>query len=244
MKKLATFFLLGMLNLSLAQTNADEVISKIIDNQRGGQNSRSTVSMTVIKPDKETKYVISSVGNGDDSSLIQVLEPAKDAGQAFLTVGDNLWIYNPRLKRTLRLPPSGRSDSFLGSDISYNDLGGRDLQTDYTASITEETAETITLELIPGKLAPTPYGKVIIQADASTYSPKEYIFFDQRDQAVRSIRFDKFVEADGYYFPTHIEVKNLLKEGELTVVEFSNYEFGIDIPESCFSQQALERGCL
>lgn len=243
MKYLLTILILFATSLSLAQTNADDVINAIIDNQRGGTTGRSTISMMVIKPDKESEFVIDSVSDGDENSLILVTAPNKDAGQAFLTVGDNLWIYNPRLKRSLRLPPSGRSDSFLGSDISYNDLGGRDLETDYTATITEETDEVITLELIPDELAPTPYGKVVIKADATTYAPLEQLYYDQREQAVRRISFDNFVEVDEFYFPTYIEVENLLKEGERTVVEISDYEFGIEIAESCFTQQALERGC-
>lgn len=244
MKHLLALFLLFAASLAFAQPTADEIIDQIIDNQRGGENGRSTITMTVYKPNKETNYVIDSVSDGDESSLIQVLEPSRDAGQAFLTVGDNLWIYNPRLKRTLRLPPSGRSDSFLGSDISYNDLGGRDLETDYTATLVDDDKEGIvTLELIPDELAPTPYGKIIIEADEETLAPVDYLYFDQRDEAVRHIIFEDFVEVGDFYFPTYIEVENLLREGERTVVEISDYEFGVDIPESCFAQQALERGC-
>ena len=244
MKHLLALLLLSAASLPLAQATADDIINHIIDNQRGGESGRSTITMTVIKPDKETTYVIDSVSDGDESSLIQVREPSRDAGQAFLTVGDNLWIYNPRLKRTLRLPPSGRSDSFLGSDISYNDLGGRDLETDYTATLLQSDKEGIvTLELIPGDLAPTPYGKIVIEADEETLAPVDYLYYDQRDQAVRHLTFENFVEVGEYSFPTHIEVENLLREGERTVVDISDYEFGVDIPEACFAQQALERGC-
>ena len=226
-----------------AQSDANTIINTIIDNQRGGQSGRFTVTMTVFKPDKESSFTMTSVSDGNDRSLIQVIAPPRDAGQAFLTIDNNLWLYNPRLKRSLRLPPSGRSDSFLGSDISYNDLAGRDLQTDYTAAVASETAETITLELTPKELAPTPYGKIVITADAQSYAPLEQVYFDQRDQAVRRISFANFVDVDGAAFPTHIEVENLLREGERTVVDFSDYAFGIEVPESCFSQEALASGC-
>lgn len=247
MKKNYIIFLvsaiISLLGFGIAQSNAEDLINQIINNQRGGQSGSSTISMQVIKPTKTTLFVIESLSDGNDKSLINVIEPSKDAGQAFLTVGDNLWIYNPRLKRTLRLPPSGRSDSFLGSDISYNDLGGRDLATDYQATILEETDSTVTLELIPDELAPTPYGRVLITADINTLAPLEQTFYDQRENAVRRISFDNFAELDSYFFPTYIKVENLLREGEQTVIEISNYDFGIDIPENCFQQQVLERGC-
>ena len=243
MKTLLTIVLAFAASLAFSQTNPDDVINAIIDNQRGGETGRSTVTMQVIKPDKETEFVINPVGDGEERSLIQVVAPPRDSGQAFLIVEDNLWLYNPRLKRTLRLPPSGRNDSFLGSDISFNDLGGRDLETDYTTSISEETDETVTLELIPDELAPTPYGKIVITARQGDYAPLEYLYYDQREQAVRRIFFDNFTEVNEFIFPTYIEVENLLREGERTVVTMSDYEFGIDIPERCFNQQALERGC-
>lgn len=230
-------------SLGFAQLSADEILATIVNSQRGGQSGRSTISMQVMKAGKETRFEIHSVSDGNERSLIQVVAPAKDAGQAFLTSGDNLWIYNPRLKRTLRLPPSGRSDSFLGSDISYSDLGGRDLETDYSATIVEQSAETVTLELIPAELAPTPYGKVLIIADRQSLAPLKQTFFDQRETPVREIIFDNFVMLDELSFPTYLEVRNLLKEGDHTIIEISDYSFGMAIPESCFQQQALERGC-
>ncbi len=233
-------------NLSLAQSgelSASDIMSKILDNQRGATAGRSIITMTVIKPNKETVFKIESISNGDEDSLIKVLEPAKDAGQAFLTAGDNLWIYNPRLKRTLRLPPSGRSDSFLGSDISYNDLGGRDQENDYIAKIIEQTADYIVLELTPKESAPTPYGKIVITASKETLAPSEYLYYDQREQAVRKISFSNYAQIDDFFYPTHMEIQDLLKEGRKTIIDISDYEFGIEIPANCFSKQALERGC-
>ncbi len=80
-------------------------------------------------------------------------------------------------------------------------------------------------------------------ADAITFAPLEQVFYDQREQAVRRIAFDNFVEVGDNFFPTYIEVENLLREGEKTIIQISNYEFGLEIPERCFQQQVLERGC-
>ena len=233
-------------NLSFAQASglsAAEIMSKIIDNQRGGNAGRSVITMTVIKPNKESVFKIESISNGDEDSLIKVLEPAKDAGQAFLTTGDNLWIYNPRLRRTLRLPPSGRSDSFLGSDISYNDLGGRDQENDYDAKIIEQTDDYVVLELSPKPNAPTPYGKIVITADIESLAPSEYLYYDQREQAIRKIEFSNYAEIDDFFYPTHMEIIDLLKEGRKTIIDISDYDFSLEIPANCFTKQALERGC-
>ena len=235
--------LLGLTALAFAQRSAEEVLATIIDSQRGGQSMRGTITMAVTRPGQERVYEIEMVTDGDERSFVQVVAPSRDAGQAFLQDGDSLYLYNPRLRRTLRLPPSGQGDSFLGSDLSYNDLAGRDLETDYTAEITNETADTVELTLTPHPAAPNPYGRVVLVADTETYAPRAYTFFDQRGQAVRQLTFDEFVAAGDLRFPTRFEVQNLLRSEERTVMVISDYAFNVDVPASCFTERALERGC-
>ena len=141
----------------------------------------------------------------------------------------------------LRLPPSGQSDSFLGSDISYDDLAGDNLQEDYSASILEKTDESVTLTLTPKPNAPTPYGKINLTAEKPSYAPTNITYFDQRDTAVKENILSDYAEVDGLYIPQRFEVKDLLTEGNMTVVTWEDAEFGVSIPESCFSQNALER---
>jgi outer membrane lipoprotein-sorting protein len=243
MKKSLLSIITLVISFSLAQ-NADEVLDKIVNSQRGGQTSSSTVTMSVIRPNKTTEYQIKNVSDGSERSLIQVVAPSKDAGQAFLQDGDNLYLYNPRLKRTLRLPPSNQNDSFLGSDVSYSDLGGSELQDNYTAEVTQQDHTTVEVTLLPKELAPTPYGKVVLTADvANNYRPITYVFYDQRGAAVRKMSFFDYVEVEGVFFPSRFEIENLTAEGEKTVIMFQDLKFGVEVDQNCFKESALERGC-
>ena len=235
---LFTFFALT----GFAATDPQTVLKTIVDNQRGGA-MRATLTLNVARPDRQTQYVLDIVSDGDKRALSRVKAPAREAGQAFLRDGENILIYNPTLKRVLRLPPSGRSDSFLGSDLSYSDLAGRDMEQDYTPKITAEDAETLTLELIPKPDAPTPYGKVTLKAKAKGYVPLEVTYFDQRNQAVRKISFSQFAEVGSRSFPVQMSIEDLLRPGNRTTLVYSNFKFGVSLPESCFGQRALETGC-
>ena len=117
------FYLFTFWGLSASDPNA--VLKAIVDNQRGG-TMRATLTLSVARPDRQTQYVLDIVSDGNQKTLTRVKAPAKDAGQAFLRDGENILLYNPTLGRVLRLPPSGRPDSFLGADLSYSDLDGRD----------------------------------------------------------------------------------------------------------------------
>jgi outer membrane lipoprotein-sorting protein len=239
-----TLALLALLGLSLGSAASDPqaVLKAIVDNQRGG-SLRATLTLSVTRPERQTQYVLEIVSDGSDRALIRVKAPPREAGQAFLRSGENLLIYNPTLKRVLRLPPSGRSDSFLGSDLSYSDLTGRDLERDYAPRISAEDAESLTLELTPKLDAPTPYGKVTIQAKAKGYVPTEVSFFDQRNQAVKKVSFAQYTEVGGRNFPVQTAVEDLLRSGNRTSLVYSDYKFGLSIPSACFMERALEAGC-
>lgn len=233
---------LTMLTLLAAAPDAQTVLRAIEDNHRGGTGT-ATITLTVTRPDRRTEYVLLVWTDGEDRGLVRVTSPARDAGQAFLKVGDNLWVYTPRLKRTLRLPPSGRSESFLGSDISYSDLSGRDIEQDYTVRIESADGKTVVLELIPKPGAPTPYGKLTVSADAATFAPREWVFYDQRGRAVKRVTFSEHTRVGPRLFPTRTVVEDLLRPGYSTTAGYSHYRFGVKIPEACFTLAALEQGC-
>lgn len=241
-------FLADVLLAALAATaaaaapDARTVLRAIEDNHRGG-SGRFTIALTVRRPTRQTEYVLDIWSDGEDRALARVKAPARDAGQAFLRDGDNIWIYNPRLKRSLRLPPSGRSESFLGSDISYSDLAGRDAEQDYTPRIVSEDAAAVVLELIPKPGAPTPYGKLVVKAAARTYAPLEWTFYDQRERAVKRITFSQHIQIGTRLFPTHTVVDDLLRPGYRTTAAFRDTRFGVPVPAACFTLQALELGC-
>ncbi len=239
--KLSQLFLVFLaLGLASAQEDAAGILDTITGNLRG-ESQAATLNMQVIRPDEEDSYTMRIYSEGEAKGLTRVIAPPRDAGQAFLNDGDNVFIYNPRLRRVLRLPPSGRSDSFLGSDISYNDLAGDDLRRDYQARILEESEESVTLELTPNPSAPTPYGKLELTAVKPSYAPTQITYFDQRGNAVKENILSDYAEVDGLYIPQRFEVRDLLTEGNTTVVTWQDAEFGVAIPAACFSQNALER---
>src|SRR5690606_38445127 len=259
-----------------AATDASAVLEAVVDNLRGGP-MRGTQTFVVERPGRITEYVMEIVTDGGERGLIRIVAPPREAGQAFLMDGDDLWLYNPRLGRFLRLPPSGRSGAFLGSDVSYNDLVGRDLENDYIAAFagTEgETAEgggpegggpeggapaggapkgaapegggpdgVIVLELTPRPGAPTPYGRVVVGVDGASLTPRWIDYYDQRGQVVKRLTLAEYLEAGQRRVPQLVVVEDRIREGYRTVVRLDDVVLDAAVPETCFTLQALERGC-
>lgn len=241
---LALLALAGLPAAFAAQPSADADAAAILDaiyaNLRGTSQA-ATLEMSVVRPDGEDRYELRIFSEGEERALTRVVAPPRDAGQAFLAVGDNVFLFNPRLRRVLRLPPSGRTDAFLGSDISYDDLAGDPLRDQYSARVLERTDDRVTLELIPDADAPTPYGRVEMTAELPSYAPTRILYFDQRGNPVKENLLSEYVEVDGRHVPQRFEVRDLLEAGNRTVVAFRDAKFGVDIPDACFQQNALER---
>lgn len=225
--------------------DADALLDAMVENMRGS-GQRATMELVVERPDETRTYTLEVVSDGTERSLTRVVAPSRDAGQAFLVDGNDLFIYTPRLGRVLRLPPSGRSDGFLGSDLSYDDLAGDEVRDRYEASVAEwrDDPGEVELSLQPKPGAPTPYGELRFIASLPDLAPLELHYFDQRDQVVKRLTFSEFEEtAAGHRVPRRFEVTDLTEEGSRTVARWTEVEDDVSPPERCFTQQALERGC-
>ena len=237
--------LIGILSFSAAhaaEPDAAALLRMVVDNLRGGA-MEGTYTFTVERPGRTNEYVMEIVADGDRRGYIRVVAPPRDAGQAFLMNGDDLWVYNPRLGRSLRLPPSGRTNAFLGSDVSYSDLAGRDLEKDYVAAVAVSAPDVLRLELTPAPGAPTPYGRVLIEVDPANLAPRWIDYYDQRGQVVKHLTFSGYLVVGERHVPLELVVEDRVREGYRTTVHLSDARFDVAVPEACFTLQALERGC-
>ncbi|MCP5045855.1 MAG: outer membrane lipoprotein-sorting protein, partial [bacterium] len=125
------------------------------------KSSVSEVVMTVHRPDWERKMTIKAWTRGRKDSLFYIEAPPKDRGNGTLKKGREMWMYNPKINRVIKIPPSMMSQSWMGSDFSNNDLAKSDsVLTDYTHTITgTETHGSLTVYLI--KSVPKPESPVV-----------------------------------------------------------------------------------
>lgn len=224
-------------------SDAGAVVDEVVANLRGG-GQRATVEMRVEDEAGAKVYQLEIISDGVSRSLTRVLAPPREAGQAFLVDGDDLFVYAPRLGRSLRLPPSGRSDGFLGSDLSYDDLAGDEIAQDARATIAARSSDELTLSLLPLAGAATPYGELRIKVRLPDLVPLELTYYDQRDTAVKRLTLSDFRSSGRPTpVPSRFEVVDLTPNGGRTVARWLDAEFGVTPPDRCFTLEALERGC-
>jgi outer membrane lipoprotein-sorting protein len=79
---------------------ADALLKRAFDNYRAG-SSTSTVTMTIHRPDWERTLSMKAWTRGDDDGLVRFIAPAKDSGNATLKLGNEAWVFDPKLNQVI-----------------------------------------------------------------------------------------------------------------------------------------------
>ncbi len=121
---LSIFAIFGLQTPARAQDG--RVLVEAAFNYIRDKASVSLVDMTVHRPDWQRVVTIKAWTLGEKKSLFTIIAPPKDNGNGTLKKGREMWMYNPKVNRVIKLPPSMMSQSWMGSDFSNNDLAKSD----------------------------------------------------------------------------------------------------------------------
>ncbi|MFI4890700.1 MAG: outer membrane lipoprotein-sorting protein [Steroidobacterales bacterium] len=223
--------------------DADSILQRAFDNYRAG-SSATSVAMTVHRPDWERHLELKAWTRGQDDALVRFVAPVKDAGNATLKLGRDTWVFNPRLNQVIKLPASMMSQSWMGSDFSYNDLAkSNDIITEFTHRIlgTRELQGHTewTIEAVPKPGAPVVWGKVVLSI-RDDYVVTEETFFDQDMRPARRMQTDRIATLGDRPYPVAMTMHPLDAPDQWTRVETSDGHFNTSVPGYFFTLSNLQ----
>lgn len=231
--------------LPLYAQSASEIIERMEDVMRG-ESSYAEMTMTIERPRYTRDVSMRAWAMGEDYSLILITAPARDQGTTFLKRENEIWNYVPNIDRTIKMPPSMMSQSWMGSDFTNDDLV-RESSTaeDYEHRILREEQydgrEAWVLELIPKPDTPIVWGKVLMWVDKEHYIQLRVENYDQQDELANTIEFTEIGEMGGRIFPARMTLTPADKPDQRTIMEYENLEFDVNLSESFFTQQNMRR---
>ena len=209
------------------------------------KSSVSEVVMTVHRPDWERKMTIKAWTRGQKDSLFYIEAPAKDRGNGTLKKGREMWMYNPKINRVIKVPPSMMSQSWMGSDFSNNDLAKSDsLLTDYIHTVTgTETHDGLTVYLIksmPKPEAPVVWGmqQLKIREDLVWLSQE---FFDEDLEPVKLMTTLEIQMLGGKLYPKVWRMRKVDEEDKYTELNYISLEFKTALPDNLFTLTSLRK---
>ena len=226
-----------------ANPQATEVVQKAIEYWRD-DSSKSRSQMKIHRPDWQRQMEMESFTKGTTHSLVRFTAPARDAGSASLKVQQEMWSFSPKIRRVIRIPSSMMSQSWMGSDFSYNDLARDDEIVQYythrfLANEEHEGMKVYVVEATPKDDAPVVWGKEIVKV-REDYILLEHTFYDQNMEPVKRMETKGIRMLGGRLFPAVMRMGLIEKPQEWTEIEHLEMEFGADIPARTFTTSFLQ----
>jgi outer membrane lipoprotein-sorting protein len=185
--------------------------------------------------------------DGRMHSIGRLIAPEYLRGMTLLTIeasdrGDDLFVYLPSLERVRRVSMSRRADSFLGSDLTYQDFDRQRVEDYLIESLTRGEVEGEVVHVIATRPRDLDtYHRVDFVAAVSDLAILELRYHKAGDaQASRVVRFPRAsIQRWGEnLIPTRIHVVNTSRGSE-TDVEITDLEINPEIDDRIFSSVTL-----
>jgi hypothetical protein len=238
-------------------------IARQVQERDTGRDSRVSMRMTLVdrrERVRERALTIKALRGGPgrpvpgDRTLIHFTQPNDIRGTGFLVwshpgADDERFLYLPSLGRVRRIAGSEAQESFVGSDFTYEDIGGRELD-DYSYALLAED-ETWTapdgsrhavwrLESTSRKAgARFPRVVSLIRRDLDIVVRAE--IYNRRNERQKTFEAKTVEKIGGYWTVTSMTMSDALERTRTDlVVEKAEYNVGLR-PDD-FSRVQLERG--
>lgn len=237
--------LLFISNLSVSsalEPNIYEII-RIVDRLHRSNTSNQEIEMTIITPNWERTLAFDLWTEGMDKTFIYIKSPKKDLGTATLRIKREMWNFFPNINKVMKVPPSMMMGSWMGSDFTNDDLAKESsLETDYTGQfIDPEDKDNYNIELIPKGTAAIVWGKITVKVRKSDMMPLEQAFYDEKGQMMRIMELKDVKNFDGKLKPSILEMRQINKKGNKTIIKIINAEFDRKLDKDIFTLRNLQK---
>jgi hypothetical protein len=224
-----------------------------------GSDSRLRLTMRLFdrhgRP-RERSLVMTSLtgaGNSGDRELVRFLEPGDIKGTGLLVwqhpdSDDERFLFLPALGRVRRIAGSEKQESFVGSDLSYDDIGGRELE-DYTYRFVERDASwedpsgarhaAWQLESIArDRDAVYPRSVSLVRKDNFILVAAD--IFNRRNEREKQYSVRRLEQVDGIWTVMDLTVVNHLAKTRTDLV-VTDARYNVGLTEADFTRRVLEQ---
>lgn len=181
-----------------------------------------------------------------DKSLSEFLTPGDVRGTKMLTwtnktSDDDQWLYLPSLRRVKRISSRNKSSSYMGSEFTYEDLGGQDPEK-FDHQFIKETPKVWVLER--KKKAKSAYSKERVYISKEFMNPIKAEYYDRKGELLKIGTFEKFkqykVGKKNFFRAHRITMKNVQNK-KTSIIEFDKRSLGKSFSSRVFRKESLKK---
>ena len=234
-----------------AELSADEIVKRSLEAfYYAGNDMRAKVQMKLANPqgqirEREMTMLRINLGkSGDQRYYIYFHGPADVKGTSFLVwkypvKEDDRWIFVPTLKLVKRIAADDKRSSFVGSDFTYEDVSGRDLDDETHVLVRKEDLGGRPAYVVESKpKAQMDYSRRVSWIDRERWLPLKEEYFDVRNELLRTFTADKVEQTGKYWTITARTMKNL-QSGHRSEVVFREVEYEVGLKPDIFTERYL-----
>jgi outer membrane lipoprotein-sorting protein len=243
----------GLLLASLAAT-AQDPRSIVEEAQKRSTSSSQSYEGTLQVIDAKSKITLKRwhydrIGShGMSKSMLRFLAPPEVKGVAMLVVNhpdrsSDQWMWTPAIARERRIALQDRSERFLGTDFSFEDLEERDTnQFDYKMLPQESLDGALCwkIESRPKQSKVSQYSRSVLWIRQDNYVVVQIENYDKNALARRA-HYTDIRNVQGIWTPQSIEMFDP-KRNSRTVLKVDKLQYNIPMKDDDFTLQAMQRG--
>jgi hypothetical protein len=248
----AVIALLCAVPIVASAEEAKDIAQRALDNSMfSSENAQATIDLDVYKDGKPVRQrKISAFVKRKDGrvrSFVEFQAPADVAGTKFLSLEEEgetrQFIYLPAFKKVKRIVGAQRSQSFMGTDFSYSDLEGRDVEDWKWKMLPDEPIQgqaAHVIEGVPSKVDDAQYGRMVIWVHKTHGIPLKTEFYDVTGkELVKKLEVQKLGKKDDRWI-TLDSVMQTPKKGTETRLKVVAIDLKSTIPDEKLTREALE----
>lgn len=184
---------------------------------------------------------------GDQKFFMYFFQPADVKDMTFMVYkypakDDDRWLFVPAISMVRRIAAQDKTSSFVGSDFTYEDVSGRDIQDDTHAMVKEEklgARDCYVIKSAP-KAGEVDYSYKVSWVDKGNFLPLKEEYYDKKGELSRVFTAEEIKDIKGFPTVTKRTMKNL-QSGHRTEVTYIKSDYNIGIEDSLFSERYLKQ---
>jgi len=251
MKNKLTFLLVVFLHTAFSvisqNLTATEIVKKADDKTRG-ISSQGEMTMTIVRTGWQRSLSMKYWSKGTTHAIIYISAPAKDKGQVFLKIKNEMWNWQPNIQRMIKIPGSMMMQSWMGSDFTNDDLVKEtSIVTDYDHKLLGSEnlrgMDCYKIELIPKETATVVWGKLIMWITKSGFHMWKTEYYDEDNILVNTENAYNIKKMGDREIPTRMEIipQEKEKQGQKTILEITKMLYNAPLDDGFFTQQNMKQ---
>ena len=240
-------------------------IARQVQDRDTGRDSRAAMRMKLFDRQnraRERALTLTSMEGGGnpgaapgDRLLIRFTYPNDIRGTGFLVWEhpkgeDERFLYLPSLGRVRRIAGSEAQESFVGSDFTYEDIGGREFD-EYTYTIVEENASWTPPGGGPGrpawrlesrrKDASARFPRVVSTIVKDSFVVVGAEIYNRRDEKQKVYTVRRLEQIENIWTVMDAEMTNALEKSR-TELTIEKMDYNVGLKDADFTRRELESG--